>query len=342
MKLDLHAVSFASAFNFTNNLNALNRDHSLTDYIIDLVFKSIKLWNFLRMNDMVVTGGEALTWNLNIGQSPNTVWYQGDQDLPIASMNANIYTAALDWKWLDDALTVLMTDVLINDGSPDAVANAVASQIDVMKMSSVQAAAKAFIVNNQTVNPLAFDGLSASIDNGQVVNQYAGISTTSAITGSLWSSNINYNMGGGAALLGNMQTQDIAAQIDNSRPDHYATNKLFYGAIIGQLTSLDRYIQPDLARTFGATDLAFNGCPLFMDNNIPTGVASPTAGGSGGYMYGLNSRYLKLVVMEGCNFDLEDWRRAEQNNTYFTRLHFAGNVVNMKPPAHWGAWVTGM
>ena len=105
MRLDIHAVSLASAFNFTNNLNALNRDHSLTDYIIDLVFKSIKLWNFLRQNDMVVTGGEALTWNLNIGTSPNTVWYQGDQDLPIAGMNANIYTAALDWKWLDDALT---------------------------------------------------------------------------------------------------------------------------------------------------------------------------------------------------------------------------------------------
>lgn len=341
MRLDIHVVSQAAAFNFTNTLNALNRDHTITDYIIDLVFKSIKLWNYLRLQDRVVKGGEALTWNLNVGVSPNTVWYQGDQELPIASMNSNIMTAALDWKFLDDALMVLMTDVLINDGSPDAVANAVAAQLDIVKMSAVQQAAKAFIQNTRILNPLAFNGLLESLDNGQISASYAGIPFSSSQTGTLWQSNVNYNMTGGASLLGGMQTQDIAAQIDNSRPDHYVSNKLAYAAVIGQLTSLDRYIQPDLARVTGSTDLAFNGSPYFMDSNMPTAVASPTAGGSGGYIFGLNSRYLLLVAMENCYFELEDWRRAEQNNTYFTRLHFGGQVINMKPPSHWSSWVSG-
>ena len=30
------APGFAAGFNFTNTLNSMNRDHSLTDYIIDL------------------------------------------------------------------------------------------------------------------------------------------------------------------------------------------------------------------------------------------------------------------------------------------------------------------
>lgn len=336
--------SFASGYNFTNTLNSLNRDHSLTDFVIDLVFQSMKGLNFLRQREMVdeVDGGLAATWTVNVGKSPNTVWYAGDQDLPIGSLNNNIYTAALDWKFLDDALTVLFTDILMNDGSPDAVANYVTAQLDITKMSAVQALATAWITNNFQLNPLAVDGLQGSIDNGTVVPTYAGIPVTAGAVGNLWGcqTQVNYNIT--SSILANMQTLDIAAQIDASRPDFYMTNRLNYGTIIGQLTSLDRYIQPDLARTTGSVDLSFNSGPLFIDSNVPTGVVSPSTGsGSGGIMFGLNSRYLKLVVLRGAYFDIEEWAKAQQNNTYFTRIHLGCNVVNFKPPAHWQAWVSG-
>lgn len=339
------APTFAGTYNFTNTLNSLNRDHSLTDYVIDLVFQSMKGLNFLRQKEMVeeIEGGVAATWTINVGKSPNTVWYAGDQDLPIASMNSNIYTAALDWKFLDDALTVLFTDVLMNDGSPDAVANYVEAQLDITKMSAVQALASAWIQNNFQVNPLAVDGLQGSIDNGTVVPTYAGVPVTAGAVGNLWGcqTQVNYNILT-STFLAPIQTLDIAAQIDASRPDFYMTNRLNYGSVIGQLTSLDRYMQPDLARTTGSVDLSFNSGPLFIDSNVPTGVASPLTGtGSGGIMFGLNSRYLKLVVLRGAYFEMEEWQKAQQNNTYFTRLHFGGNVINFKPPAHWQAWISG-
>lgn len=338
------APSFASTYNFTNTLNSLNRDHSLTDYVIDLVFQSMKGLDFLRQKEMVeeVKGGTAITWTVNVGKSPNTVWYAGDQDLPIAGMNSNIYTAALDWKFLDDALVVLFTDILMNDGSPDAVANYVMAQMDITKMSSVQALATAWINNTFLNNPLAVDGLAGSIDNGTVVPTYAGIPITAGAVGNLWgcATQTNYNITT-SSFLSALQTLDIAAQIDASRPDFYMTNRLNYGATIAQLTSLDRYMQPDLARTTGSVDLSFNSGPLFIDSNVPTGVVSPSTGtGSFGAFYGLNSRYLKLVVLSGAYFDTEDWQKAQQNNTYFTRLHFGGNLVNLKPPAHWVAYIT--
>ena len=89
------STGFAAGYNFTNTLNSMNRDHSLTDYIIDLVFESMKGLDFMRQREMVeeVSGGLAGTWMVNVGKSPNTVWYQGDQDLPIASLNNNVYTA---------------------------------------------------------------------------------------------------------------------------------------------------------------------------------------------------------------------------------------------------------
>ena len=338
------APTFAQTYQFTNTLNSLNRDHSLTDFVIDLVFQSMKGLNFLRQREMVdeVDGGLAASWTVNVGKSPNTVWYAGDQDLPIGSLNNNVYTAALDWKFLDDALVVLFTDVLMNDGSPDAVANYVTAQLDITKMSAVQALATAWISNNFQLNPLAVDGLVGSIDNGTVVPTYAGIPVTAGAVGNLWgaSTQVNYNIT--SSILANMQTLDIAAQIDNQRPDFYMTNRLNYGTIIGQLTTLDRYIQPDLARTTGSVDVSFNSGPLFIDSNVPTGVVSPSTGaGSGGLIFGLNSRYLKLVVLRGAYFDIEEWQKAQVNNTYFTRIHFGGNIVNFKPAAHWQGWISG-
>jgi len=144
------------------------------------------------------------------------------------------------------------------------------------------------------------------------------------------------------SILANFQTLDIAAQIDNQRPDFYMTNRLNYATLIGLLTVLDRYIQPDLARTTGSVDLSFNSGPLFIDSNIPTGVVSPLTGaGSYGAFYGLNSRYLKLVFLKGGNFEVEDWAKAQTNNTYFTRIHAALNLINLKPPAHWQSWISG-
>lgn len=336
------STGFAAGYNFTNTLNSMNRDHSLTDYIIDLVFESMKGLDFMRQREMVeeVSGGLAATWMVNVGKSPNTVWYQGDQDLPIASLNNNVYTAALDWKFLDDALTVLFTDILMNDGSPDAVANYVMGQLDITKMSAIQALATAWINNTFQINPLAVDGLIGSIDNGTVVPTYAGIPVTAGAVGSLWQGNVNYNIVG--SILANLQTLDIAAQIDNQRPDFYMTNRLNYGTIIGLLTVLDRYIQPDLARTTGSVDLSFNSGPLFIDSNIPTGVISPLTGsGSFGAFYGCNSRYLKLVFLKGGNFEVEDWAKAQTNNTYFTRIHAALNLIDLKPSAHHQSYISG-
>ncbi len=41
------------------------------------------------------------------------------------------------------------------------------------------------------------------------------------------------------------------------------------------------------------------------------------------------------------NFEVEEWQKAQGNNTYFTRIHFGGNVVNLKPAAHWQGWISG-
>jgi hypothetical protein len=301
--------------------------------------------NYLRQkgNLVEIQGGSALTWTVNTSSSPNTQWYTGDQALPIASLNNNLYTAAVDWKFLDDALVLNFTDLIINDGSPDAIANQAMAQLDITKMSAIQGLASAWIANTVNINPLAIDGLLGAVDNATVLPTYAGINRSSSGLGSLFQGNVNYNTTGANNILNDLQALDLTAQIDASRPDFYMSNRLAYGAMIQKLTALDRYIQPDLARTFGATDLAFNGNPVFIDNNVPTGVASPQAGvsGTGGYVLGLNSRYINMIVHPQVNFEVEEWQKAQNNNTYFTRVHFAGNLAVLKPPAHFNLWSFG-
>lgn len=339
-------TGLASSYNFTNTLNSLNRDHALADYVIDLFFQSMKALNYLRQKGQYddVTGGTALTWPVNTQASPNTVWYIGDQNLPITSMASNIWTAALDWKFLDDALVSTLTDILINDGSPDAIANQVAANLDITKMSALQALASAWLNNTIAINPLAVDGAAEAVDDGTVQSTYAGIAKAVPPNGlgTMWQGVVNYGSAGTNPIPA-MFAANIQTQIDNSRPDFFVSNRLIFSMIWAQLSQLDRYIMPDLARTFGATDLAFNGNPMFIDNNMPTGVPSPQSGvtGNGGTILGLNSRYVKLITHPNANFDIEEWQKAQGNNTFFTRIHWAGNVVFLNPQTCWQVWQSG-
>lgn len=332
-------ASYASGYNWLNTLQSITREGFVTEKVIDTVFKSNKFFQYLRQKGKVddVHGSLALTWNVNTGTSPNTIAFDGDTPLPINSMNTNIIRASLDWKKYADALVLLGTDLLVNDGSPEAVANLVDVQLDITKMSLVDKLAGDVITNTQALNALQMNGLAEAVDDSTVATTYAGISR--ATYGAKWKSTVNYNVV--ANILNALHSADLAASIDGQRPDAYFTNTLNFGTLIQSLFSIDRYNQPDMARTVGGTDLIFNGNPVFLDQHVPTAAAAPGGGGSGGLFYGLNSSYLKLVVHPQWNFATGEWREAESNLSYYVRCLFAGNLVVLKPSANFVAWIQG-
>jgi hypothetical protein len=341
-------MGLATQYQFFNVLQALTREGTLSANVIDTVFKDAKFFAWLRQKDQVVmmNGGAAIIWTINVGRSPNTKAFWGVQPLPINAMNTNIIRAALNWHAYADALVVALTDIAMNNGSPEAIANIVDVQMGVAKNSLVEKLSIDALTNTQAINPLQFDGLAAAIDNGVVASTYAGINR-SGLYSSNWNSQVNYDVLTSANLLNTIHAIDIQASIAGERPDTYFCTPTIFATAIESLTNNDRYWQPDMARAAGGYDLIFNGKPLYIDQYLPTGVAQPVGGGgspspnSGGYFYGLNSSYMKLVCHPNFNFAAQEWESAQSNAAFFSRMFFFGNVVCEKPTANFVLWVQG-
>lgn len=335
----------AGQYLFSNPLQALTREAVISDVIIDHVGNSIKLLQWARQKGIVddKRGGAALTWNNNFAFSPNTVTYDGADDLPINSMNNNLQRAGVNWKGYADALVLPLNDILDNEDSPEAIANIVEAQMDVVKMSIVTKTGTDLVQNTNALNPKGFNGLAEAIDDGTVASTYAGLTRA---TQPRWKSKVNYQVASTANLLNTIHATDLAASIDGQRPDAYFTNTLLFGTLIESLQPQDAYIQPDMARAAGGNDLVFNGNPVFIDNQIPTGVPTPTTftiGGTNsfGYLYGLNSSYIKYVINPKANYTVTDWIAAQNNATVFARIFLRANPIVLKPSAHFVIAVQG-
>ena len=341
-------ANLAAIYNYLNTFQSLTREQIITRKVIDTVFRSNKSFQYLRTKGMYddVRGGAALTWMINVGTSPNTTTFDGDDTLPIASMNGNVLRASVPWKRYTDALSVPVTDIADNNGSDEAVANLLDVQLDVTKASLIDKISYDWLANTPSLNPKGLDGLAASVDDGTVAPTYAGFSR--AQLGAKWKANVNYSIASGtsANFLANMHTLDLQASVDGQRPDFYFTNTLLFGSLIQSLFPQDSYLQPEMARAAGGNDLIFNGNPVFLDQHVPTGVPTPgvapgTGVNSGGFLYGANSTYLRCVVNPDVNFALLDWALGQNNLVLFTRILWFANIVNLKPSAHWVMWAQG-
>jgi hypothetical protein len=340
-------MGLASQYQFFNVLQALTREGILSANVIDTVFKDAKIFAWLRQKDQVtmMNGGTAIIWNINVGRSPNTKAFWGVQPLPIQAMNTNIIRAALNWHAYADALVVALTDVAMNNGSPEAIANIVDVQMGVVKNSLVEKLSIDVISNTSSINPLQLDGLAAAVDDGTVATSYAGISRT-GIYGPNWKSQTNYTVLSTANFLNTIHQIDVLASVAGERPDTYFCTPLCFASSVESLTNNDRYNQPDMARAAGGYDLIFNGKPLYIDQYLPTGVATPgtppmSGSNSGGFFYGLNSSYCKLVVHPNFNFAAQEWESAQSNAAFFSRMFFFGNLVVEKPTAQFVVWQQG-
>jgi hypothetical protein len=339
----------AYATNYTTTLQSMTRQRVVSDKVVDTVFKAIKVLQWLRSKNLTVTvkGGLYLQQPINVSASPNTQTFDGADVTNLASMNTNVVTAAWDYKKYIDSLVVLDTDLLLTDGSPDAVANYVDVQVDVVKMSVMRKLNIDIMQNTQSIDPKGINGVKEAVDDGTINLNYGGISRTTY--SAQWKSQTNYtilSVANGGAPLTSISSLDALVQIDAERPDAYFTTPLNWATIRSNLYSQDHFIQPDMARAIGGWDLMLNGNPLYIDNYIQTGIATPgTAPGaganSGGFLYLLNSTYFKWVVDADWDFELTEWQRPVNQMEYITHIKFAGNMICVKPSSQAVAWIQG-
>jgi len=337
-------ADLSRSYAYTNVLQATTREGIVSDAVFDQVFQGNKFMMYLLQRDMVryTKGGAAITWVNNFGQSPNSIAFDGADDLPVNALAGNLIRASLPWRGYADALVLNVTDLVDNEGSDEAILGLVEAQLDITRMSMLNLMSTDVIVNTQSINPRGLDGVAEAVDNGTVAPNYANIARSTY--GTKWIGQVNYNVAGtvSANLLPTLHQIDIQASIDNSRPDAYFCNRSIQAQLQEGLFAQDQYIQPDMARTAGGNDFIFNGNPLFIDNHMPTNTTSPATSALGGFIYGFNSSFIKMVINPKLNFHETDWIAAQTNATMFTRLLWRGNLVVTKPQAHFGLfWQTG-
>lgn len=332
-------ADYSSSYAYLNTLQAVTREGFVTKSIVDTVFTSTRLLQELRQLVDDVNGSLALTWPVNIAKSSNTTAFSGGDILPANTLDTFI-RASLPWKYYADALSLNITDLQQND-SPEAIASLVDSQLDIVKMSIVDRLATDIITSTQATYPKQLNGFYEAIDDGTVATSYGNVSRTTYPA--QWKANTNYNVTTtGAALVQSLYSLDLQCQVDGHRPNFYATTRLAFTSMQNGLYSQDRYMQPDMARTVGGYDLIFNGNPVIWDPHIPTGVAAPGAGGSGGFFYLINRATIKLVIDPKLNFRLTDWMNSTTTAQVIARILHAMNLVVLRPSSNGVAWISGM
>ena len=332
---------YSGSYAYLNTLQTIVREGFVTKGIVDTFFTSQRFFQEIRDLTDTVNGSLALTWPINIGKSTNTVAFAGGQGLPANTLDSFI-RASLGWKYYADALALNVTD-LQQAESPEAIASLVDSQLDIVKMSISDRLATDFIYSTQATFPLQLNGLAEAIDDGSVAATYAQIARGTYPT---WKAVVNYNLLTTANLIQALYALDLQASIDGHRPNFYATSRLIFATLQGLLMAVDRYIQPDMARTAGGYDVIFNGNPVVWDPHIPTGVTTPYTGtapvpNSGGFFYLLNRGTIKYVCDPKMNFSVGDWLVSTTTAQVIARILHASNLTVLRPPSNAVAWVQG-
>jgi hypothetical protein len=332
---------YSGSYAYLDTLQAIVREGFVTKTIVDTFFTSQRFFQEIRDLMDTQNGALALTWPINIGKSSNTVAFTGGQGLPANSLDSFV-RASLGWKYYADALALNVTDLQQAD-SPEAIASLVDSQMDIVKMSIADRIATDFIDSTQAAYPLQINGLAEAIDDGTVASSYANIARGTYPT---WKAVANYDLLTTANLVQTLYSTDLQASIDGHRPNFYATTRLVFATIQNSLFSIDRYNQPNMARTIGGYDVIFNGNPVIWDPHIPTGVTTPYSGSapspnSGGYFYGINRGTIKYVVDPKMNFSVGDWLVSTTTAQVIARILHASNLTVLRPGSNFVCWVQG-
>jgi hypothetical protein len=82
----------SASYAYNNVLQATTREAVLGDVVFDQFFQGDKFMMYLLQNDMVryIKGGAAITWVNNFSKSPNSIAFEGADNLPINSLAGTV------------------------------------------------------------------------------------------------------------------------------------------------------------------------------------------------------------------------------------------------------------
>jgi hypothetical protein len=171
----------------------------------------------------------------------------------------------------------------------------------------------------------AFDGLWNGVDDGNTYGTYGNITRTAGfsygVTG-YQALNSYIDSTGGNITLDRLRYAMGKATVGNKTPDLIVCRQNIYDQIWARVQPQQRFLgdrNNDLVNV-GFKGIDFDGAAIMVDNNLPEG-----------YLYGLNTDFIKMFINKDRNFYFSDWQRPINSDQRVAQILVIGNLMVQAP-----------
>ena len=266
--------------------------------LVDNIFKDLVLLNHLNTRGRVVVeeGGTSIVEPLMYEANGTVSSYAGYDPISLTPQDG-ISAAQYEWKQIAGSIAISGIEEAKNRGT-EAIIKLLNAKIMQTEMS-VKSDLNTMLFGDGTGNSgKDFNGLANLA--GNVNNTVGGID---ASTDTWWNPTIVSGIQNATLSLANMSTTYNTASKGNDVPDIIVTTEPLFAKYESLLTNNVRY--QDVAKAnSGFTNLMFKQTPVVFDFAVPGNQVSNAS------MYFLNTKYLKLVGMNGHWFNTTDFQNG--------------------------------
>lgn len=268
----------------TNTANAITQKYFMP-ILADSIFKPSPTWWRITRMGKKLDGGGAIVWPIISQEETTGGAYTGAQVLDI-SPSDSLQPGELQWRFYQEAITIPVTDTLLNAGS-GRVVDLVMAKNEIAMGSLLQKLSRGVYGVAPQNTSIDLDGVPTAL---AASGTYAGITL-----GGFWLCNGGSGPSSGSALsLANMMSDYGSATFGNEEPDTIVTTQAGWNAYWNTLIGNQRYQKDEETTRAGFRHLMFNSATVLHDQFVPAGE-----------MEFFTSKYLKAVFHQNDYFSVD-------------------------------------
>lgn len=232
----------------------------------------------------------------------------------------------IDWKLHYVNITIDGLDDLQNAGASAVFDNAELKMQEAELKAKDDIGGELFTDGAQNQNA-ALNGLAEWVDDGTNFPTIGGITRGTDPVGT--AAKAVFSATGGSATIPAIQTQYGKATIENEKPNLMVTVQPIWDALFARVQPLQRYPTgpgfDELAR-IGFDAIKYQRAAVVVDSHVQTDGST-----TGGRIYGLNTKFVKLIVHMARNLSWRGWIPTSNKDERVGQLLWSGNVVVSGP-----------
>lgn len=219
------------------------------------------------------------------------------------------------WEWKGVYVNVTLTgDDLDKVEGDEKIISLVQSKMENARMT-MNDMLSTMLFGTATSTDKEFEGLTTALDSGTYAT-YGNISKSDVPE---WISGGDQgpNTTGGAATLSMIKKSMGYATFGTEKPDLIITTQTIYDSLWAQVQPYQRKLSESTTLgKFGYSGIQIDDCQILVDRHCPSG-----------YVYGLNTKYWKLIIHKKKAFKWTDEKVPIDADAYVRQLLVKGNFI---------------